>query len=66
MTKKDYILIASALHDSMPYMQDGRDITNGTEYSQWVCSVLSIGEALKAANPRFDYNTFSTHAKTGA
>ena len=52
MTKKDYILLAGAIQESMPndsYMERAE---------QYKITARKIAEALASDNPRFNYNTF--------
>ncbi len=57
MTKKDYQLIARALHASC--MSD-----IGDEWTQWKNTVDAIATAL-AVNPRFDRERFTTECDRG-
>lgn len=55
MTKKDYILLAQALKDNHPTINDGM-----IHLSVWNSIVLDIAKALQSDNPRFDSARFLT------
>ena len=52
MTKKDFALIAEALHTAHPGADDI------PAFEQWRMTVRMMAHALKASNPRFDHNRF--------
>ena len=57
MTKKDYIALAAALKAQRP--------TGDTELAyisrhQWYHDVMAVMEVLRADNPKFNRNTFTT------
>ena len=52
MTKKDFILIAKALHASKPLPK------NEAAWTQWCNTVSEFAYRLACGNPRFDFTKF--------
>lgn len=60
MTRKDYVLLAHALHTVRP--RDGWVVTE----SQWEKDIHAVACALRSENPRFDYDRFIAACETGS
>ena len=61
MTRKDYVLLAHALHSVQPdYAR------TELERNQWYKCVHAVADALKGENPRFDWDRFVTACETGS
>lgn len=59
MTRKDYQVLASALHDVQPELITSSDDRYGAAYgNQWQACVSAIADALAKDNPRFDRTRF--------
>ena len=63
MTRKDYVLLAHALHASKPRPQESDYLSASL---QWGADVQSIARALQGENPRFDAERFVTACETGS
>ena len=57
MTRKDYILIAAALHKSRP--------EEGAKLDQWQDTVLAVSHALEDDNPLFARQRFLDYCNNG-
>lgn len=60
MTRKDYELIARALHDAKPLDNAA------SEWDEWDQCVALMANALVDTNPRFDRGKFETYCVKGA
>ena len=67
MTRKEYGLIAKAMHATRPSLGDVR--TKGAfandSYNTWDDSITALCAALGAGNPRFDVEWFTEACCTG-
>lgn len=69
MTRKDYILLAQALHIAKPVEPINRagyePMTQQARVNQWNNDVHNIASKLKAENPRFQYDRFVDACEAG-
>lgn len=54
MTKKEYILVAEALHKTRPALKEKHEV----EWEQWYFTYDAIANALQANSTRFNRETF--------